>query len=72
MPQGSRTYYQRGRFVSRKIAIDHKLNRLDNNTFLLFLMMIPHLDAEGRMQGDPVIIRGLCCPKRGWSDDQVE
>ncbi len=69
---GSRTYHQRGRFISRKIAIDPKVNSLDDNIFLLFLMMIPHLDAEGRMQGDPVMIKGWCCPKRSWSAEQVE
>ncbi|KKL11206.1 hypothetical protein LCGC14_2548150 [marine sediment metagenome] len=67
-----RTYHQRGRFISRKIAIDPKVNSLDDSTFLLFLMLIPHLDAEGRMQGDPVMIRGWCCPKRSWSIEQIE
>ncbi len=72
MPRGSRTYYQRGRFISRKIAIDPKLNSQDDSHFLLFLMMIPHLDAEARLQGDAVIIKGLCCPKRKWPAEKVE
>jgi len=58
--------------ISRKIAIDQKLNSLDDSTILLFLMMIPHLDAEGRMQGDSVVIRGFCCPKRKWTEEQIE
>jgi len=62
----------RGRFVSRKIALDPKLNQLDDTTFLFFLMLIPHLDAEGRMWGDAVIVKGACCPYREWSIVQVE
>lgn len=68
----SRTYYQRGRFISRKIAIDPKLNSQDDSHFLLFLMLIPHLDAEARLHGDAVILKGLCCPKRKWSAETVE
>ena len=70
--QSSRTYYQRGRFISRKIAIDPKLNSQDDSHFLLYLMMVPHLDAEARMLGDAVIIKGVCCPKRKWSAEKVE
>ncbi len=62
----------RGRFVSKKIALDPKLNQLDDTTFLFFLMLIPHLDAEGRMWGDAVIVKGMCCPYRDWSIVQVE
>ena len=68
----SRTYYQRGRFISRKIAIDHKLNSQDDSHFLLYLMMVPHLDAEARMFGNAVIIKGVCCPERKWSAEKVE
>jgi len=58
--------------VSRKIAIDPKVNDLDDTTFLCFLMMIPHLDAEGRLHGDPVILKGICFPKRDWTTDQID
>ncbi len=67
-----RTYHQKGRFISRKIAVDSKVNSLDDSTFLLYLMLIPHLDAEGRMQGDPVMVMGWCCPRRGWSVEKIE
>ncbi len=62
----------RGRFVSKKIALDPKLNQLDDTTFLFFLMLIPHIDAEGRMWGDAVIVKGACCPYRDWTVEQVE
>lgn len=68
----TRTYYNRGRMVSRKIAIDPKVNDLDDTTFLCFLMMIPHLDAEGRLHGDPVILKGICFPKRDWTTEQID
>jgi len=58
--------------VSRKIAIDPKVNDLDDTTFLCFLMMIPHLDAEGRLHGDPVILKGICFPKRDWTTEQID
>ncbi len=62
----------KGRFISKKIAVDPKLNQLDDITFLFFLMLVPHLDAEGRMWGDAVIVKGTCCPYRDWSLEQVE
>ena len=62
----------RGRFISRKVAVDPKLNQLDDTTFLFLLMLIPHLDPEGRMWGDAVIVKGTCCPYRDWSVVQVE
>ena len=62
----------KGRFISKKIAVDPKLNQLDDTTFLFFLLLIPHLDAEGRMWGDAVIVKGACCPYRDWTIDQVE
>ncbi len=68
----TRTYYNRGRMVSRKIAIDPKVNDLDDTTFLCFMMMIPHLDAEGRLHGDPIILKGLCFPKRDWTTEQID
>ena len=62
----------KGRFVAKKIAVDPKLNQLDDTTFLFFLMLIPHLDAEGRMWGDAVIVKGACCPYRDWTVAQVD
>lgn len=62
----------KGRFISRKVGVDPKLNQLDDTCFLFYLMLIPQLDAEGRMHGDAVIVKGTCCPKREWSVQDVE
>ena len=61
----------RGRFVSKTISLDAKVHQLScPMAQLLWTWMIPHLDVEGRMYGDPVIVRSIVFPRR--SDVSIE
>lgn len=63
----------RGRFLSKTISLDEKIEALpDDSARLLFTWMIAHLDAEGRMRGDSLAIKALVVPKRAWSLRKIE
>ena len=47
-----------GRMLRRKIALDKRLAQLSSDRArLLFTWCIAFLDVEGRMLGDPVVIK---------------
>lgn len=55
----------RGRMISKTISLDEKVNALSNDTVrLLFTWLIPHLDCEGRMYGDPQTVKSIVFPRR--------
>jgi len=64
----------RGRFISKDISFDKDVNELSCfESILAFTWLIPHLDREGRMYGDPVIVRSTIFPRRNdISIDQME
>ena len=63
----------RGRFISKAISLDEKVDALSNDTArLLFTWLIPHLDCEGRMHGDPVTVKSIVFPRRNISAQKVE
>ena len=55
----------RGRMISKVISLDEKVNALSNDSVrLLFTWLIPHLDCEGRMYGDPQTVKSIVFPQR--------
>lgn len=55
----------RGRMISKIISLDEKVNALSNDSVrLLFTWLIPHLDCEGRMYGDPQTVKSIVFPQR--------
>jgi hypothetical protein len=55
----------RGRFVSNAIMSDKKINGLSNDTSrLAFTWLITEADCEGRVHGDPAMVRSLLFPRR--------
>jgi len=49
--------------LKKRISKSRKLAALKNDTGrVLWLMLLPHLDAEGRIEADPYIIKGTVCP----------
>ena len=61
----------RGRMISNAICRDKKLNDLSSDTSrLAFTWLVTHADREGRVHGDPAIVRSLVFPRR--SDVLVE
>jgi hypothetical protein len=63
----------RGRMLSKDISLDEKVDALsDDSARLLFTWLIPHLDREGRMYGEPGVIKSIVAPRRNWSNKRVE
>lgn len=54
----------RGRMIDKRIAKSKKLASLKHDrSRVLYFMILPHLDVEGKFTGDPEEIKEDCCPK---------
>ncbi len=63
----------RGRFISKEISLDEKVNALSDDTArLLFTWLIPHLDCEGRLHGDPTTVKSIVFPRRKISTLRID
>lgn len=69
----------RGRMLSRTLGSSRRfnaLNQLENGraefSQLLFALLIPHTDDEGRMSGDAYTIKLTVCPGSSRSVEDVE
>jgi hypothetical protein len=68
-----------GRMLRKKISRDGRVAQLSAHAALLYVMAIPHLDVDGRMDGSPVAVRGTVVPALAsahinddeWSDTSV-
>ena len=54
----------RGRFVSQTIAVNEQLAGVSLPADFLFRAILPFLDVEGRMAGNPLVIKGTALPLR--------
>jgi hypothetical protein len=54
----------RGRMVSHTVATDKRLNSISEEAELAFLKTIPHLDRDGIIIGDPILLSAKVCPRR--------
>ena len=62
-----------GRFISRSIAHSYDLAGVSLQAAFLFTWCIPHLDRDGRMVGDPILVKSMACPLRPELDpDRIE
>ncbi|RKY08527.1 MAG: hypothetical protein DRP56_04000 [Planctomycetota bacterium] len=53
-----------GRMLKKRIANSKKVGKLETDTArVLYFMLLPHLDIEGRTDADPVVIKGMVCSK---------
>lgn len=58
----------RGRMIDKRIGKSKKLAKLKHDmSRVLYFMILPHLDCEGRYSGDPEDIKEDCCPKLRYS-----
>lgn len=58
----------RGRMIDKRIAKSKKLAALKHDrSRVVYFMMLPHLDVEGKFTGDPEEIKEDCCPKLRYS-----
>lgn len=64
----------RGRFISKEIAIDKKVNSLSSPwSMLAFTWLLTHTDGYGRVYGDPAVVRSIVFPRRpDITVDEVE
>jgi hypothetical protein len=62
----------RGRFISKSISESEQFAELpDHETRLMFLMMIPHADREGRVKADPRYLAGQVFTYLGFTPEQI-
>lgn len=54
----------RGRMISKSISTNGQLRSVSLEADFLFGRMIPHLDCEGRISGDPDVVKATACPLR--------
>lgn len=53
-----------GRFISKTIAHSEQLGAVPLEADYLFTRCIPHLDRDGRMPGNPALVKSIACPLR--------
>jgi hypothetical protein len=62
-----------GRMIKRRISKSKKFAELKtHNARLLYLMIYPHLDVQGRLDADPKIIKGQVCPLLNFSLSKIK
>jgi hypothetical protein len=54
----------KGRMISKDASTDPDLNAMSLEAELLFLLTLPHLDRDGLIHGDPVILWAQAAPRR--------
>lgn len=63
----------RGRMLSASLSQSRKFARLDNNDHrLMYVMILPHVDCEGRHDAEPTILAGKCFTSLGFTTEQVQ
>ncbi|KKN10575.1 hypothetical protein LCGC14_1035140 [marine sediment metagenome] len=60
------------RLLRKKISKSERVNALPIPARLLFTWMIPHLDVEGRMSGNPKIIQQTVLPLASFTPNMVD
>lgn len=60
------------RLLRKKICKSERVNALPIPARLLFTWMIPHLDVEGRMTGNPKVIQQTVFPLTNYTPSQVD
>lgn len=60
-----------GRFISKSIAHSMDLGQVSLAADYLFARCIPHLDRDGRMPGEPVLVKSITCPLRAEMDVEM-
>jgi len=62
----------KGRFLSKEITVDKKVHDLQSvYCKLAWSWLIPHLDVEGRIHGDPSVLRSTIMPREKEVTDEM-
>jgi len=70
--EGSIQLQRKRRSLWGSISTSEKADLLPDTDFLLYLLIIPHCDDEGRMQGKPKTVKNKTCPGRTWTAGRIE
>ncbi|KKK89716.1 hypothetical protein LCGC14_2730310 [marine sediment metagenome] len=62
----------RGRFSDRDRSTNRQYWSMSADYRNFWDLLFPWLDAEGRMDGDARVIKGIVCPLAGWTDTEIE
>jgi len=54
----------RGRFIDKGTCLDKKINSFSIESELGFILLLTHADCEGRVFGDPEVVKSLIFPRR--------
>lgn len=62
----------RGRMINRTITRSRKFNSplLSDSERLLFCILMPFVDRDGKMEGDTDIVKSICYPRRNDVDEE--
>ena len=52
----------KGRMLNKKISYDENVSHMSVESTLIYTWCIAHLDVDGRLYGDPYILKGLIVP----------
>jgi len=60
--------------IKKIISKSKKMGRLkDDSARLLYFMMLPHSDIEGRLEGDSLLVRSTVMPYfHDWDDEKIQ
>ena len=63
-----------GRMLKTRISKSKKMGHLSNDSArLLYLMILPHTDVEGRLEADPPLVRSVVMPYfKDWNDVKIQ
>lgn len=62
----------RGRFLDRDLSVNRRYWSMNPDYRNFWDLLILWLDAEGRMDGDAKIVKGMVCPLSDWTADEIE
>ena len=62
----------RGRFLDRDLSTNRRYWSMGSDYRNFWDLLILWFDAEGRMDGDAKIVKGIVCPLSDWTADEVE
>lgn len=55
----------RGRMINKQLAKSRRFDALEDDfSRLLYCMLLPHADRDGRLEGDPHLVKAMCFPRR--------
>ena len=62
----------RGRLLNKKISLSSRVNELPLPARILYTWMVPHLDVEGRMTGNPELIGQTVIPLTNYTPVKID